>query len=200
MKLIFKENKSGNERSNILVTTNPETGKERSDWYFKNQSEICQVLGQARSGDLLDCVFVRRERDGKTYYNLTSVKIEGPAQSAPSAPQPSAQSQAHTQSGQSYTPREKIASAGGFRDPDEISRTEALKLAVAAIGNVMNCAEQFKKVFKASVTLEAIKGATLNLASVFNGFIKGEITGADPESSMADLKEKEEEPAPSIPE
>lgn len=190
-KRMFKEHKTGLKggRMNLLITNDKNGGgRDKEDWYFANQAEIRDVLATASPGDILDCRYVQKGE----YWNLNKVAIETKAGGAPN----SGGGQVQTQSGKSYTPREKVAAAGGFREPDEINRTEALKLAIKTVSDALASAENFGKLFKKTTTMDVVETETLSLAESYMSFIKGKKSGADPESSTKDLGGNDPEPNP----
>lgn len=168
---------------------------DNTEWekrYFASDDSVNAVVFNLKPGDEVNCVTVK---DGK-FWNLKAVEVinSGGGSSDPGPSDAPAQSGGGTtQQGKDYKKREKVATAGGFREPDEISRTEALKLAIMTVNGMVANAETFSKVFKKTLTLQAVQGATIDLAAAYNGFIKGEITGASPESSKKDLDQTDPE-------
>ena len=89
--------------------------------------------------------------------------------------------------------------ATAFREPDEISRTEALGVAVAFYGKALESAGNFTKLVKKSETLDNLQQGFFELADKAYKFIKGELKVADPASSADDMGDPADVDQPDVP-
>ena len=181
--------KVGNGDFNVIHGRKTFSGAPWEKRYFANEASINSVVDTLKPGDEINCVTVK---EGK-FWNLKAVEIinSGSGSNQQSGgqqqQQQSGENTGKTQGGTDYNKRQKKATAGGFREPEEISRNEALKLAVMTMQSIMSNAEYFGKIMKKTITLDVIQGATLDLAAAYNGFITGAVVPGAPESSKADL-------------
>lgn len=150
-------------------------GEKYEGKYFASKSEFNDVMNDVNVGDIVD---ITHSKNGK-YVNIQNV--------AKAAGGSGGGGTAKTQQGKTYNKRAKKAQAGGFREPIEVTRNEALKLAQATVVGMAAHAETFGKVMKKTATMDVIQGAIIDLATVYTDFITGKLNTADPESSKKDL-------------
>lgn len=135
-----------------------ENGQVFSQRYFASDAGINAVVSTLKPGDEINCVMVQKGN----YENLAAVTlIKRAAEGAPAQ----APVTGTTQQGVDYNKREKVATAGGFRPPGDISRTEALRLAVELISDLPT----------PGMDLVGVTESVLGTAKIFNDYITGKM-------------------------
>jgi len=167
---------------NVIKGNSTYDGKPWEKRYFASNAAINSVTETLQPGDKVECVTVKQGN----FWNLERVEImeRGNGQ-APPAPQPATPPAAapagKTQQGQDYKKREKVATAGGFRPPEDISRTESLKLSV----EVVKACLDHPASHEGPLTFPEACVAALEGAEIFNGYITGKKSAAGKSTNPA---------------
>jgi hypothetical protein len=183
-KIVFTELekgvKVGKGTFNVIKGNSTYDGKPWEKRYFAFAENLNAVAYTLKPGDKVECVTVKQGQ----YWNLEEIKLMERAAEGAAPPEPPPAT-GTTQQGKDYKKREKVATAGGFRPPEDISRTEALRLSTEL---VKVCLEHPAS-HEGPLTFPEACDAAISGAQRLNAYITGQATI----SPAAPLPEPEED-------